>query len=511
MKKLTTALCLLLVFVMALSPVCYAAGENTDTLVDWGIRVTVPDGASAVLDDNEYYIYAGKEGYLPYIRLTSSASYNSVDALLAELTDYLLNEYEDFKVAKTVREVTIGDKHGYEIVYTYTISGHDVRDRRVILQNNGRTYLFTSKEVLDLKQMVGTMLEDVIADCVFLSDEPELPEPEDEDENDEIADGYLYCEEDGMPKYWLDFTGTHANAFVLHCYFRSSDPTFYESLYFLDTESADYSNDADDDTATIHKVSDSHGLDHSDWFKKLVLRYDSGKIILDVVRDEKTLAGGSEDNLLTGKYTMEPVGVKALYEYYQKDGMLKYWLDLDGDDIELHAMFRSGEPEFHEEVFTIDMASAVIDGNTLTPGKIYNEKGKDVSRWFKSFILTNVEGGYDLAVVRNEKTLAGGADDNILTGTYSFKAHTILRPLHDGPYTPAELCRWAQIYYFVNNGFYPPEVEYEKNDDGSYSIHLYEVVTSGGSTHTATSAWYTVDKYGVGVDDIYGDTVNLAA
>ena len=37
------------------------------------------------------------------------------------------------------------------------------------------------------------------------------------------------------------------------------------------------------------------------------------------------------------------------------------------------------------------------------------------------------------------------------------------------------------------------------------------IVNSGGSTHTATSAWYTVDEYGVGVDDIYGDTVILAA
>ena len=47
------------------------------------------------------------------------------------------------------------------------------------------------------------------------------------------------------------------------------------------------------------------------------------------------------------------------------------------------------------------------------------------------------------------------------------------------------------------------------NEDGSFTVHLYEVVDLDGDTHTATSAWYTVDEYGVGQDDITGKAIDL--
>ena len=48
------------------------------------------------------------------------------------------------------------------------------------------------------------------------------------------------------------------------------------------------------------------------------------------------------------------------------------------------------------------------------------------------------------------------------------------------------------------------------NGDGTYTIQLYENVDLGeGESHTATSAWYTVDTYGVGIDEITGRTVDL--
>ncbi|MBQ6518992.1 MAG: hypothetical protein IJI14_09740 [Anaerolineaceae bacterium] len=44
----------------------------------------------------------------------------------------------------------------------------------------------------------------------------------------------------------------------------------------------------------------------------------------------------------------------------------------------------------------------------------------------------------------------------------------------------------------------------------SFSVHLYEVVyNADGSTHTATSAWYTVDGAGRGTDDITGNSIDL--
>ena len=50
-------------------------------------------------------------------------------------------------------------------------------------------------------------------------------EAEAEAEEDTLEDAYLYCQEDGMPKYWLDLTGAMADdpvyhvVVVLHGYF----------------------------------------------------------------------------------------------------------------------------------------------------------------------------------------------------------------------------------------------------------------------------------------------------
>ena len=52
--------------------------------------------------------------------------------------------------------------------------------------------------------------------------------------------------------------------------------------------------------------------------------------------------------------------------------------------------------------------------------------------------------------------------------------------------------------------------EITDNGDGTYTIHLYEIVGLGeGDSHTATSAWYTVDAFGIGTDDIFGDPIDL--
>ena len=68
----------------------------------------------------------------------------------------------------------------------------------------------------------------------------------------------------------------------------------------------------------------------------------------------------------------------------------------------------------------------------------------------------------------------------------------------------------AQMYYYRHNNYYPPEADVEDNEDGSFSVHLYEIVNNGdGTYHTATSAWYTVDASGIGTDDIFGNHVDL--
>ena len=94
-----------------------------------------------------------------------------------------------------------------------------------------------------------------------------------------------------------------------------------------------------------------------------------------------------------------------------------------------------------------------------------------------------------------------------MTGCYEMSAKNGAQP---GASLPLILCRMAQAYYERHKDYYPPEAEFTDNGDGTYTIHLFEIVDDGnGTTHTATSAWYTVDAGGIGKDDIMGDEVNL--
>lgn len=132
-----------------------------------------------------------------------------------------------------------------------------------------------------------------------------------------------------------------------------------------------------------------------------------------------------------------------------------------------------------------------------------DENGNDITDRFVSLdFLFSSEDVVLMQVRRDEQTLAGGEEDNLLTGGY------ILKPREEQ--TPERLCVLAQEYYKRNYDFYPPEAAFTDNGDGTYTIRLYENVDLGeGESHTATSAWYTVDTYGVGIDEITGRTVDL--
>ena len=504
MKKTLTVICLIIVLSMLLSTVCFADEGNFDTLADWNLKVTVPEGTTAVLKGNCYYIYAQKTGYIPYVMITTY-NYDSGDKFISDFTAYMKKQYPDLKVASEAEEKVIGDKNCTEIDYTYSVSGYEVKDRRVIIAFDGITYMFASKEIEKRGETVGDMLEKVVSGCEFITEGPaDLPGLED---LEKTADAFIYRQKNGMLKYWLDFTGKVADGVVLHCWFRSGEPTWYENVYILDLETADIGKRAID----IRRVFDMKGNDCSKQFSKLTLRLFDDHVSMVVKRDKKTLAGGEEDNILTGTYRMEPARTGITYEYFNSEGILKYRLEKDGAAMKLHAMFRSGDPEYYEKIFILDTETAEKDGEyTLLINKVLTDDGEDVSEWFRSFALTEVQGAVIMSVKRNEKTLAGGGDDNILTGAYMLEPRTYLLPESEGPYSEDELAEQAQLWYFVNTGFYPPETEAEKNSDGTVTIHLYEVVeTDGIADHTATSAWYTVDKYGEGVNDMTGETVSL--
>ena len=62
----------------------------------------------------------------------------------------------------------------------------------------------------------------------------------------------------------------------------------------------------------------------------------------------------------------------------------------------------------------------------------------------------------------------------------------------------------------VQGILFPNGVEVIDNGNGTFTIHLYEIVNNGdGTYHTATSAWYTVDDHGIGTNDISGEAVDL--
>ena len=506
MKK---TLCLLyaVIFTLLLSPVCYAAEKNTDTLAMWNITVVVPNNAaSAVLKGSSYYIYAKKEGKIPYVML-NVYKYDSEETFIRDFTEYMRKQYSDLKVSSEATQTTIGDKDCYEIDYSYTISGYQARDRRIVITVNGLTYMFASKEIPSRGDTVGNMLEQVVADCIFL-DEDGNPLTELEDEEPVSANAFLYRTMDGMPKYWLDFSGGMVDNLVLHCYFRSSDPTFYEKCFILHLEDADIA----EEYIRIHTVTDMRGNDVSNWFRGLLITMQSKSIAMVVRRDERSLAGGSEDNILSGVYEMEPISVGIAYEYSLKDGQLKYWIDRDdsGDGVLLHAMLRSGDPEYREEVFRLVTDEGMSNGMyTIKVKKVFTQSGLDVSNKFKSLQFTEAQSAFLMNVQRNEVTVVAAPDGEILTGSYLLEPRTYPLPREEGPYSAAELAQWAQTYYFTHNGFYPPKADVVKNKDGSFTIHLYEVVKLDGVEHTATSAWYTVDAYGAGTNTITEQPVNL--
>ncbi len=111
--------------------------------------------------------------------------------------------------------------------------------------------------------------------------------------------------------------------------------------------------------------------------------------------------------------------LQEYYVYRLEDGQLKYWLDLSGDEMKLHCMFMSGDPEYYERIYTFDADSAESSGRTVLLKKVTDDRGNDISDFFVMLSFTFVNDHAVMSVVRDEKTLAGGSSDNLLTGSYT--------------------------------------------------------------------------------------------
>lgn len=296
-----------------------------------------------------------------------------------------------------------------------------------------------------------------------------------------ISGAYVYAE-DGMPKYWLDFTGSVADNVVLHCFFQTD--SWYETYYVLDFKAS--VPESHQDTYRIEAVWDAKGNDVSNWFKTVSLTIQEDCVRLYIERDDKTLAGGPSSTILTGLYEMTPTVAGVVYEAYS-DSKLQTWVLLNKDYAELH--FADGT-EWH-------LKAENSDKYTKKVFQISSADDTDIA--FESAAISYVQG---MILI----TLNGVGE---YSGVYTLEPRAFLQRDTE---SEAELKRMAQMHYKRISGFYPPEADVEDNGDGTYTVHLYEIVSNGdGTYHTATSAWYTVNASGAGVDDLFGSAVNLIA
>lgn len=360
-----------------------------------------------------------------------------------------------------------------------------------------------------------------------------------------LHDAYFYRQEDGQLKYWLDLGGEDIR---LHCFFRSGSPDYYEKIYTLFPDSeAPQGN-----TISIREIKVDGSTDISSWFLFMGITFTDDSAVLSVVRDDETLAGGEGSNLLTGSYVMTAgrpdsspktsatTPAEGSYDDYLhyngsaflvNGGQLRYWIEFH-DNFELHCLFFNGDPSSggtYEEVYTLYPDLDDSPAQELIIKSVANGQGTDITDSFRKFrFLFSSNDSVVMEVERDTTKLAGGGGNNLLDGSYTLSPCPALASVREllfpagsssgkkassaasESYSPEELCELAQNYYKRHNDFFPPEADYVKNDNGTYTIHLYEIVDDGnGMGHTATSAWYTVDTAGIGTDDIMGGTVNL--
>ena len=294
-----------------------------------------------------------------------------------------------------------------------------------------------------------------------------------------IYSAYVYSDENGMPKYWLDFTGSVADNLVLHCYFFNE--SWYESYYILDFVSA--APNARQDTYRIENVTDSMGVDISAWFRTLSLEILDNGARLYIERNPATLAGGPGSTILDGSYVMTPADAGVVYEYIE-ERQLKSWLVLNAANAELH--FSDGSLWYLETESSGDY--------TQTVTRIVTQYGDIVP--FRSLTITYVQGAM----------LLNGDVNSEFSGVFQYTPRVFLQRSRC---SAQEIGRMAQMHYYRHHHFYPPAADVDANEDGTFSVHLYEIVSHGdGTFHTATSAWYTVDASGRGTDT-QGNVIDL--
>lgn len=182
------------------------------------------------------------------------------------------------------------------------------------------------------------------------------------------------------------------------------------------------------------------------------------------------------------------------FAYTEENGQKKYILETR-NDIRLHCFFQSGSEEYEEVIYDLELSEE--EGISEKVTRVMQEQGEDLTPSFTKFDFVFYPEKVVMTVERNTDLMAGGDSDNIQTGTYTMFASdwmpdnsaTMEKQDILAPYQSVELAAMARAYYLKESNFLAPEVECVKNDDGTTTIHLYEIVEDDEETsHTGTSA-----------------------
>lgn len=153
----------LAMFLICMINSAVSAEETVDTiyLTREGINVQVlSDYNTALEDDGFYYVYAGKEGMIPYV-MFGEYTFTKEDFFRDGFTDLMKSHYLDLTIAEEEQEITVGDYQMQKIVYNYDISGYQCRDTRLAAKMGNYVIMFCSKEVPELNLMTDDLLTEV--------------------------------------------------------------------------------------------------------------------------------------------------------------------------------------------------------------------------------------------------------------------------------------------------------------------------------------------------------------
>lgn len=109
-------------------------------------------------------------------------------------------------------------------------------------------------------------------------------------------DGCAYYLDNGQLKYYIETK----NGLQLHAFFQDGSPEYTEYVFDIDLDSADLGVNS----IRAYHVYDQWGADVGDWFVSLTFTFSGNTAVMDVVRDESTLAGSATGTIMTGKYVM---------------------------------------------------------------------------------------------------------------------------------------------------------------------------------------------------------------